>query len=445
MSRQELADAVNAYLYREHKVKDKLNQDHIGKIERGQTRWPGEWRRLGFRAVLDAPSDTELGFWFYRSAGRMRDVTVGDAPEGDASAAATPGRAPIKRERADGADTDAQSWTPGGSQFDGIEVFDLRELEEVLRGRARLGNEGLNLLEHSCVRIDQSYAQYPPLVVLPMVSLQIRRLVRVLGEPQQVTHRRRLCSAVGRLAGLRGWLLFDLANHEMADSWYDTAIEAAREAEDDGLCGWLFGARSLIPSYRHDHKAALAAVEQGQAAARNTSDSTVRAWLAALEMRARAGLLDSPGCHAARRRAERLAVASRPTQRRHGMDFDGGTLDLTYYIGTSLLLLHQPDPAAALLRASMEALPGTHAKARAVLLLSLATAAGQRGKLDEVCELVRQALTVAGGQPIMPIAQRAWEVRRQIGPPGEPALAALDEHLEDFARALRAPTPGLPA
>src|SRR5690606_23968836 len=56
MSRQELADAVNAYLYREHGVKDKLNQDHIGKIERGYTRWPGKWRRLGLRAVLGAAS-----------------------------------------------------------------------------------------------------------------------------------------------------------------------------------------------------------------------------------------------------------------------------------------------------------------------------------------------------------------------------------------------------
>lgn len=67
MSRQELADAVNAYLYREHKITEKLNQDHIGKIERGHTGWPGEWRRLGLRAVLGAASDTELGFYFHRT------------------------------------------------------------------------------------------------------------------------------------------------------------------------------------------------------------------------------------------------------------------------------------------------------------------------------------------------------------------------------------------
>lgn len=68
ISRQELADAVNAYLYREHGVKDKVNQDHIGRIERGRTRWPGEWRRLAFRAILGAATDAELGFWFHRTA-----------------------------------------------------------------------------------------------------------------------------------------------------------------------------------------------------------------------------------------------------------------------------------------------------------------------------------------------------------------------------------------
>jgi hypothetical protein len=50
--------------------------DRIGKIERGQTRWPGEWRRRGFRAVLGAPSDTELGFYFHRTTPDLNGVTV---------------------------------------------------------------------------------------------------------------------------------------------------------------------------------------------------------------------------------------------------------------------------------------------------------------------------------------------------------------------------------
>jgi hypothetical protein len=62
MSRQELADAVNSYLRHEHGVHAGLDQDDIGRIERGYTRWPASRRRLGFREVLGASTEDELGF-----------------------------------------------------------------------------------------------------------------------------------------------------------------------------------------------------------------------------------------------------------------------------------------------------------------------------------------------------------------------------------------------
>lgn len=66
MSRQELAEAVNAYLWEHYRQKENLSENDIGKLERGVTRWPGKRRREAFRAVLRAKADADLGFYVIR-------------------------------------------------------------------------------------------------------------------------------------------------------------------------------------------------------------------------------------------------------------------------------------------------------------------------------------------------------------------------------------------
>jgi len=69
MSRQELAEAVNAYLWETYQQHENLDETDIGKLERGDHRWPGERRREAFRAVLNAATDAEAGFYIIRSPG----------------------------------------------------------------------------------------------------------------------------------------------------------------------------------------------------------------------------------------------------------------------------------------------------------------------------------------------------------------------------------------
>lgn len=61
MSRQELAEAANAYLAGRG-VTAFLCERNIGRYERGETRWPSAHYRLALRQVLGAPSDAALGF-----------------------------------------------------------------------------------------------------------------------------------------------------------------------------------------------------------------------------------------------------------------------------------------------------------------------------------------------------------------------------------------------
>lgn len=67
LSRQELADLLNADLARCGVNHAPLDGTYIGKLERGLHRWPQAAYRAAFRRVLGSSSDSELGFFIIRS------------------------------------------------------------------------------------------------------------------------------------------------------------------------------------------------------------------------------------------------------------------------------------------------------------------------------------------------------------------------------------------
>ncbi|MGH4025108.1 MAG: XRE family transcriptional regulator, partial [Pseudonocardiaceae bacterium] len=75
LSRQELAELVNAWVFEHNGRMVELDANYIGKLEQGRIRWPQEPdRRAGFRAVLGVATDAELGF---RRPRRSRITLVG--------------------------------------------------------------------------------------------------------------------------------------------------------------------------------------------------------------------------------------------------------------------------------------------------------------------------------------------------------------------------------
>src|SRR5690349_19391309 len=76
MSRQELAEAVNAYLFTHYQQQANLDETYIGKLERGEHRWPNERYRTAFRSVLRSDNDAGLGFYIVRA--RTAPASEGD-------------------------------------------------------------------------------------------------------------------------------------------------------------------------------------------------------------------------------------------------------------------------------------------------------------------------------------------------------------------------------
>src|SRR4051794_24569846 len=62
MSRSELAESVNASIYRRTGREARLDGHYVAKLERGVIRWPGADYRKAFREVLGVATDSDLGF-----------------------------------------------------------------------------------------------------------------------------------------------------------------------------------------------------------------------------------------------------------------------------------------------------------------------------------------------------------------------------------------------
>lgn len=79
MSRQDLADLVNAQLAAQGVHHAPLDAGYVGKLERGTHRWPQQAYRDAFRAVLGADSDADLGLYVRRRSAETLEAQVPEA------------------------------------------------------------------------------------------------------------------------------------------------------------------------------------------------------------------------------------------------------------------------------------------------------------------------------------------------------------------------------
>jgi transcriptional regulator with XRE-family HTH domain len=316
----------------------------------------------------------------------------------------------------------------GAAMLEALGV-DLLNLLQAMQG-SRVSRSMLEEAELAVLRFHQLYKELPPTELFPHVQQYQQAVTGLLTESQTIEIRRRLCSIAGHLAGLRAWLTFDLGDPTAAHIWYEAALKPAVEAEDDALAGWLLGGRSLIPSYSGDHAAALELIRRGQSHEGRGANVAVQAWLAALEARAHAGLGDATAFGQAQDLANNAVDGTHPDQRRHGMDFRHNRLDVTYYEGTSLVTLRQPDAAQPVLDATLAARDPGHLKARSIVELAVATTYVQQREIDRACAIASQALDLPADQRIGSITQRAQDLLRELEPwRGRPAVEDLRERV----------------
>jgi Helix-turn-helix domain len=204
-----------------------------------------------------------------------------------------------------------------------------------------------------------------------------------------------LASLIGQSAVLTGLLqLMGHRNLDAARSHYNTALQAAHDAEDWDLASYVLGSLAFeaISAQRPADSRELRDTAWDVASRRATPRT--RAWVAALgsELYAR------DGDEAASRRLLDEATKAMD-QTRDDPSWKGvGWFDetrLEAYEGGNLVLLGQYEAAAERLRRSLDRLDPDRLKHRCTLSADLAMAFGHLAEIDEACRCASEALMLA--------------------------------------------------
>ncbi|MHA6783163.1 hypothetical protein ACVGOW_19515 [Pseudonocardia saturnea] len=210
MSRAELADAVNAHLWKTTHTRHVLDAHTIARYERGVVRWPSAAYRSALRAVLGVATDAQLGF---RPTRRGRAGADLPGPGDDVQAAGVP--------------------------------LDRRDV-------LRTGIAGLAAVAVSGGRDPASPADYrrelEHLQQLDRAQGSGRALAGVLGAlnsintalwASQGADRVSLLGIAARSAEFAGFLYRDLGDRVRCLHWHDRAMEWAQQGDDVAMQSYV--------------------------------------------------------------------------------------------------------------------------------------------------------------------------------------------------------------
>lgn len=228
LSRQELAELVNSWVY-EHKARTvELDANYIGKLEQGVIRWPQDPdRRAGFRAVLGARTDAELGFrrprrthimlggvdrheFIRATLGLTAGAALGGSAIGDLMGSLKP--------------------TPVPTVVGMTQVGEVRAAAKVFETWDNLRGGGL---------------------LREAVAAQLRYCAELLNARCPDRVRRELFSAVGYFGDVAGFMAFDSFAHDDARRIFRFALYCAEEADD-----WQLRAQILTDMAAHANRCA---------------------------------------------------------------------------------------------------------------------------------------------------------------------------------------------
>lgn len=206
VSRQELAELVNAYIWDHHDKVVELDANYLGKLERGVIRWPSELYREALRAILGVSTDSALGLTNTR-------------------------RAVVKL-----ADVDRKQFLRSATL--GMGIFALGPMAALLEGReptpipVRVGATEIEQIR-TAARVFAGWDHtYGGGLAREAVLGQLRWSAGLLNATCSARLYRELLSAVGYLGHTCAFMAFDSYAHEDARDIFCFALACAEGADD---------------------------------------------------------------------------------------------------------------------------------------------------------------------------------------------------------------------
>jgi tetratricopeptide (TPR) repeat protein len=371
MSRRELAEAANAYVW-EHtggRQRTNMTEHDIGRYERGEVHWPDDWRRVGLRRVLGAESDRELGFYPNRKTSAPPAHKLGDDEAArSASRVSAPGE---------------------------------ERLEHVMSNPASVDLVTVAYLREAVHRIDARYDNAPSLELVGEASQQYARAAFLSVNAPSGLARRDLLTALAESAILMGQIVWDGSQRQDSDvavQYFDQAIDAARQvghpvAEARALLRKSFVALYGTKNPRTGLELATAADDTG---ARSSEVISGLALLHVAEAHAMRG--ERRACEGALACAETHLARAKPTDVAWELF---SPAHLNRLAGSCYLFLGDYDRAQHILEESVGSRGAPRTKSATITAANLSLAYIHQRKIDEAVAALHRAIdgiaTTRGG------------------------------------------------
>jgi hypothetical protein len=259
MSRAELADAINAALDRLYPARSLaayyVESRWVGKVERGETRWPVEERRAALRAVLGVTSDGEIDLYSPRPTRQ-----IDDAP------------AEFRREQTLENQRCGASGQPT-SRMDGDGVTMQIRRRSMLAGmaavvsasglavpetgpRRRVGLTGVVRLNAITALYRSTDHEFGGGMLVDDVGRYAEFATGLLDQVVPEVVRPQLLTAVANIRYLAGWTAFDATRHADAQRHFAAAERYAAESGDRRLLAFVrYGQAKQLQHLRHNRDA----------------------------------------------------------------------------------------------------------------------------------------------------------------------------------------------
>jgi tetratricopeptide (TPR) repeat protein len=273
--------------------------------------------------------------------------------------------------------------------------------------------------------------------VLTYALDHFRKVTDLLEEPLLPTIRIHLTSAAGEVAQLIGELHFEIGNYTKARAYHEAAIRAAQEANNQALQSIAWGWMSFSWTYSGDEQKALICVQEARRLAAGSTNSTVRAWLAAIEAEIQANLDDLQACRKALDGAECVEDQKHSRKDSHWIHFDRSLLG--GYRGICYLRLYRPGDAERTvllgkaqkaLTNALELLDPALMRRQPTYLADLASTYIRQGEVGKACEQAIQAVAIAAQIKSRMVTERLLTLRRELEPwKDTQSVKNLDGHL----------------
>lgn len=264
LSRQDLADLINGWIYQDTGETVELDANYIGKLERGVIRWPRKACRDALHAILGTHTDAQLGF---RGRRRPRATPTTSAAQGPPAAKGQqqtrtqvpsggrpslpmptqPVQPEARRQEASSPSTDSilQRRVLLQQALSALAVGTVPALDVIRRGLAASmapshAESDVDDWEGVAQEYEHAYYIQAPGNLVLHLAADLADLQEVFARTGSGVHRG-LLRVSGQLTAMMAMSLVNLGQFQSARRWWRTARQAADASGDASVRVWVRG------------------------------------------------------------------------------------------------------------------------------------------------------------------------------------------------------------